>query len=170
MNIRGFQHASTHVPPFWHKAEVQTGLFPPWVKMGRMVKRTFILLWGETYHDNTLLGWNIFLFLELTFLFQNEYRSLIFSKFWVGMNLSLSCFPSNFVSGVYRATILSLFEKIIFTRDFLLENRHFMTSIVSITKFSRMSGSFISKTALICGLIGCSMSKLFDFTCPIIST
>ena len=33
-----------------------------------------------------------------------------------------------------------------------------------------MSGYFINKTALICGLIDCFISKLFDFTCPIIST
>ena len=45
-----------------------------------------------------------------------------------------------------------------------------MTSIVSITKCSSMSGSLINKTALICGLIGCFMSELFDVNCSIIST
>ena len=105
-------------------------------------------------------------------LIQNEYRRLIFSKFWVGIHFFLSCFPSNKISfPVYiDPTILSLFERIIFTRDFLLENGHLMTAIVSITKCSSMSGSFINKTALICGLIDCFMSKLFYFTCPIIST
>ena len=45
-----------------------------------------------------------------------------------------------------------------------------MTSIMSITKCSSMSGSLINKTALICGLIGCFMSELFDVNCSIIST
>ena len=105
-------------------------------------------------------------------LIQNEYRRLIFPKFWVGIHFFLSCFPSNKISfPVYiDPTILSLFERIIFTRDFLLENGHLITAIVSIIKCSSMSGSFINKTALICGLIDCFMSKLFDFTCPIIST
>ena len=43
-----------------------------------------------------------------------------------------------------------------------------MTSIMSITKCSSMSGSLINKTALICGLIGCFMSELFDVNCSII--